>query len=36
MWVEEGEKREKLKQLLMSQPPCRTLIFVDTKRAADR
>ncbi|KAK4521539.1 PHO85 cyclin-5 [Mucor velutinosus] len=35
MWVEEGEKRERVKQLLMSQPPCRTLIFVDTKRAAD-
>lgn len=35
MWVEESEKRERLKQLLMSQPPCRTLIFVDTKRAAD-
>ncbi|KAG1109867.1 hypothetical protein G6F42_015517 [Rhizopus arrhizus] len=35
MWVEESEKRERVKQLLMSQPPCRTLIFVDTKRAAD-
>ncbi|KAI8081726.1 ATP-dependent RNA helicase DED1 [Halteromyces radiatus] len=35
MWVEEQEKREKLKTILLSQPPCRTLIFVDTKRSAD-
>lgn len=35
MWVEEQEKRQKLKELLLSQPPCRTLIFVDTKRNAD-
>ncbi|KAI9025880.1 P-loop containing nucleoside triphosphate hydrolase protein [Phycomyces nitens] len=35
MWVEEPDKREELKKLLMSQPPCRTLIFVDTKRSAD-
>jgi ATP-dependent RNA helicase DDX3X len=35
MWVDEHEKRDKLKEILMSQPPCRTLIFVDTKRAAD-
>ncbi|KAI8636743.1 P-loop containing nucleoside triphosphate hydrolase protein [Parasitella parasitica] len=34
-WVEEQDKRSKVKDLLMSQPPCRTLIFVDTKRAAD-
>ncbi|OAD76432.1 hypothetical protein PHYBLDRAFT_74388 [Phycomyces blakesleeanus NRRL 1555(-)] len=32
IWVEEPDKREELKKLLMSQPPCRTLIFVDTKR----
>jgi ATP-dependent RNA helicase DDX3X len=35
IWVEENEKRTKLKELLLSQPPCRTLIFVDTKRNAD-
>lgn len=35
LWVEESEKREKLREILMSQPPCRTLIFVDTKRNAD-
>ncbi|KAI8083981.1 P-loop containing nucleoside triphosphate hydrolase protein [Gilbertella persicaria] len=35
MWVEESEKRTKLKEVLLSQPPCRTLIFVDTKRQAD-
>ncbi|KAL0090157.1 P-loop containing nucleoside triphosphate hydrolase protein [Phycomyces blakesleeanus] len=35
IWVEEPDKREELKKLLMSQPPCRTLIFVDTKRSAD-
>ncbi|KAI7859216.1 P-loop containing nucleoside triphosphate hydrolase protein [Circinella umbellata] len=35
IWVEEMDKRDSLKQVLMSQPPCRTLIFVDTKRAAD-
>ncbi|CEP13816.1 hypothetical protein [Parasitella parasitica] len=34
-WVEEQDKRAKVKELLISQPPCRTLIFVDTKRAAD-
>lgn len=35
MWVEEQDKRDKLREILMSQPPCRTLIFVETKRAAD-
>ncbi|KAI8143890.1 P-loop containing nucleoside triphosphate hydrolase protein [Fennellomyces sp. T-0311] len=35
VWVEEGNKREELKNVLMGQPPCRTLIFVDTKRSAD-
>ncbi|GAA5817787.1 hypothetical protein MFLAVUS_011343 [Mucor flavus] len=35
IWVEEQEKRQKLKEILLSQPPCRTLIFVDTKRNAD-
>ncbi|KAG2186206.1 hypothetical protein INT43_002644 [Umbelopsis isabellina] len=34
-WVEEEEKRERLKKLLLSQPPSRTLIFVETKRGAD-
>ncbi|KAG0177624.1 hypothetical protein DFQ29_004633 [Apophysomyces sp. BC1021] len=34
-WVDEGDKREQLRELLVSQPPCRTLIFVDTKRSAD-
>ncbi|KAI7864777.1 P-loop containing nucleoside triphosphate hydrolase protein [Spinellus fusiger] len=35
LWVEEVNKRDEIKKLLMSQPPCRTLIFVDTKRSAD-
>ncbi|KAI7899208.1 P-loop containing nucleoside triphosphate hydrolase protein [Cokeromyces recurvatus] len=35
LWVEEQDKRERVYQLLTSQPPCRTLIFVDTKRNAD-
>ncbi|OBZ88174.1 ATP-dependent RNA helicase DED1 [Choanephora cucurbitarum] len=35
IWVEEHEKKTKLKETLMAQPPCRTLIFVDTKRQAD-
>ncbi|KAI8387955.1 P-loop containing nucleoside triphosphate hydrolase protein [Radiomyces spectabilis] len=34
-WVEEQDKRETLRELLLSQPPSRTLIFVDTKRSAD-
>jgi superfamily II DNA/RNA helicase len=34
-WVEEEEKRERIKKLLLSQPPSRTLIFVETKRGAD-
>jgi ATP-dependent RNA helicase DDX3X len=36
MLVEEEEKREALRTLLNSQPPSRTLIFVETKRSADR
>ncbi|KAG0166377.1 hypothetical protein DFQ28_005964 [Apophysomyces sp. BC1034] len=35
MYVEEDEKREALRSLLNSQPPSRTLIFVETKRSAD-
>ncbi|CAO3657023.1 unnamed protein product [Mucor hiemalis] len=35
LWVEEADKRHKLREILLSQPPCRTLIFVDTKRNAD-
>ncbi|KAI1314498.1 DEAD-box ATP-dependent RNA helicase [Mortierella claussenii] len=33
--VEEYDKEETLIELLLSQPPSRTLIFVDTKRKAD-
>ncbi|KAI7865127.1 P-loop containing nucleoside triphosphate hydrolase protein, partial [Spinellus fusiger] len=33
--VEEENKREALRELLNSQPPSRTLIFVETKRSAD-
>lgn len=36
MYVEEEDKREALRTLLNSQPPSRTLIFVETKRSADR
>lgn len=36
MYVEEQDKREALRTLLNSQPPSRTLIFVETKRSADR
>ncbi|KAI7860004.1 hypothetical protein BDC45DRAFT_601488 [Circinella umbellata] len=35
MYVEEENKREELRTLLNSQPPSRTLIFVETKRSAD-
>ncbi|CAO3617508.1 unnamed protein product [Cunninghamella echinulata] len=35
MYVPEEEKREALRNLLNSQPPSRTLIFVETKRSAD-
>ncbi|CEI86749.1 hypothetical protein RMCBS344292_01180 [Rhizopus microsporus] len=35
LWVEEPEKPTKLKELLISTPPCRTLVFVETKRRAD-
>lgn len=36
LYVEEENKREELRTLLNSQPPSRTLIFVETKRSADR
>ncbi|CAO3626347.1 unnamed protein product [Cunninghamella blakesleeana] len=35
MYVPEDEKREALRNLLNSQPPSRTLVFVETKRSAD-
>ncbi|KAI8376277.1 uncharacterized protein BYT42DRAFT_638460 [Radiomyces spectabilis] len=35
MYVNEEDKRESLRALLNSQPPSRTLIFVETKRSAD-
>ena len=35
VWVEDYEKREALYSLLQSLPPARTLIFVNTRRAAD-
>ncbi|KAL0096715.1 P-loop containing nucleoside triphosphate hydrolase protein [Phycomyces blakesleeanus] len=35
VYVEEENKRESLRELLNSQPPSRTLIFVETKRSAD-
>ncbi|CEG62883.1 hypothetical protein RMATCC62417_00131 [Rhizopus microsporus] len=35
LWVEEPERPTKLKELLISTPPCRTLIFVETKRKVD-
>ncbi|KAI8146123.1 hypothetical protein BJV82DRAFT_655020 [Fennellomyces sp. T-0311] len=35
MYVDEQDKREELRTLLNSQPPSRTLIFVETKRSAD-
>ncbi|KAI7887112.1 DEAD-domain-containing protein [Lichtheimia hyalospora FSU 10163] len=35
LYVEEENKREELRTLLNSQPPSRTLIFVETKRSAD-
>ncbi|RUP46935.1 P-loop containing nucleoside triphosphate hydrolase protein, partial [Jimgerdemannia flammicorona] len=35
IFIEEREKRERLTELLLSQPPSRTLIFVETKRGAD-
>ena len=34
-YVEEKKKRTKLVELLLKQPPSRTLIFVETKRGAD-
>ncbi|KAI9315145.1 P-loop containing nucleoside triphosphate hydrolase protein [Dichotomocladium elegans] len=34
-WVEQQNKRSELVKTLMQQPPCRTLIFVETKRDAD-
>ncbi|CAO3590513.1 unnamed protein product [Absidia cylindrospora] len=35
IYVEEEDKRDALRTLLNSQPPSRTLIFVETKRSAD-
>ncbi|RHZ44807.1 hypothetical protein Glove_709g44 [Diversispora epigaea] len=35
MYVEDQDKRNQLVQLLLQQPPSRTLIFVETKRGAD-
>lgn len=35
IWVEGRQKREALIDLLRSVPPCRTLIFVNTRRACD-
>ncbi|KAI8096662.1 P-loop containing nucleoside triphosphate hydrolase protein [Halteromyces radiatus] len=35
LYVQEEEKREALRGLLNSQPPSRTLIFVESKRGAD-
>nr|CAG8525400.1 3059_t:CDS:10 [Entrophospora candida] len=35
MYVEENDKRTALVELLLKQPPSRTLIFVETKRGAD-
>ncbi|KAF9981097.1 hypothetical protein BGZ75_007632 [Mortierella antarctica] len=35
LYVEEFEKRDTLVQLLTEMPPSRTMIFVETKRAAD-
>ncbi|KAK9767260.1 DEAD-box ATP-dependent RNA helicase [Basidiobolus ranarum] len=35
IYVEEKDKRNTLMHLLLSQPPSRTLIFVETKRGAD-
>ncbi|ORX81565.1 DEAD-domain-containing protein [Basidiobolus meristosporus CBS 931.73] len=35
IYVEERDKRDTLMHLLLSQPPSRTLIFVETKRGAD-
>jgi ATP-dependent RNA helicase DDX3X len=35
MYVEDHNKRNSLVELLLKQPPSRTLIFVETKRGAD-
>ena len=35
MFVEDQNKRNSLVELLLRQPPSRTLIFVETKRGAD-
>jgi ATP-dependent RNA helicase DDX3X len=35
MFVEDQNKRNSLVELLLKQPPSRTLIFVETKRGAD-
>jgi ATP-dependent RNA helicase DDX3X len=35
VYVEDHNKRNQLVELLLKQPPSRTLIFVETKRGAD-
>ena len=35
MYVDDQNKRNQLVELLLKQPPSRTLIFVETKRGAD-
>ncbi|KAG0049444.1 DEAD-box ATP-dependent RNA helicase [Gryganskiella cystojenkinii] len=35
LYVRDSDKRDTLVEILMTIPPCRTLIFVETKRAAD-
>jgi ATP-dependent RNA helicase DDX3X len=35
MWVEENKKRDALWDLLFQNPPCRTMVFVNNKKAAD-
>jgi ATP-dependent RNA helicase DDX3X len=35
IWVEENKKRDALWDLLFQTPPCRTMIFVNNKKAAD-
>lgn len=35
VFVEAHQKRQALEDLLLSTPPCRTIIFVNSKRGAD-
>ncbi|KAE9982802.1 hypothetical protein BLS_005384 [Venturia inaequalis] len=35
IWVEENKKRDALWDLLFQNPPCRTIVFVNNKKAAD-